>query len=74
MENVFKYKCVKSICKEVSEFLDIELSSVYPVANYQEEPEPCTGKNVMALMALWSIFQSGEQHVKQIHEKRVNDD
>ena len=74
MENVFKYSCVKEICKEVSDLLEIEMQSVHPVANYQEEIEPTAAKNALALMALWDIFESGDRYIKQKLESRFDDD
>lgn len=74
MENVFKYKCVKEICEEVSEFLEIEMQSVHPISNYKEEHEPCAAKNALALMALWDIFQCGNRHIQKKLEKRFDDD
>lgn len=74
MENVFKYSCVKEICQEVSDLLEIELQSVHPVANYHEEIEPTAAKNVLALMALWDIFECGDRHIQQKLERRFDDD
>ena len=70
MENVFKYKCVKTICEEVSEFLEMEIQSVHPVSNYSDELIPDDAKNALSLMALWDIVETGERHINQKAEKK----
>lgn len=70
MEYVFKYKCVKEICREVSEVLEMDIQSVHPVANYDQESKPSFAKNSMALMALWDIFKCGERNIRQQFDKQ----
>lgn len=65
MENVFKYKYVKDVCCNVSEILDIDLHSVHPVVNYNEESTPSVAQNVLSLMALWNIVDCARKHFKQ---------
>lgn len=76
MENVFKYKCVKEICEEVSEFLEIEIQSVHPVSNYEKEKKPSHAKNALALMALLDVLECGERHIQKTlsREERGDDD
>ena len=74
MESVFKYPNVKKYCEEVSEHLEIEIQSVYPIANYHEEHKPTAAKNALALMALWDMFKCGERHIKKKLESGLNDD
>ena len=69
MENVFRYRCVKEICEEVAEVLQIEITSVHPVSNYHEEITPSVAKNVLALMALWDIINCGKQYIEQKFRK-----
>lgn len=71
IENVFRYKVVKDICKEISEFLQLEIHSVHPVANYDEEIIPSAAKNVLSLMALWDIIECGKRHIQQKFEKSL---
>lgn len=74
MESVFKYPHVKEFCEEVSKILEIEIQSVYPIANYHEEHKPSAAKNALALMALWDMFKCGERHIKKKLESDFNDD
>lgn len=74
MENVFKYKCVKDICQKVAEFLEIDIHSVHPVANYFEENEPTVAKNTMSLMALWDVIQCGKRHIERKMEACLESD
>ncbi|XP_022309286.2 interferon-induced protein 44-like [Crassostrea virginica] len=74
MENIFKYKCVKTICEDVARFLQMDLQSVHPVANYYEEIKPSAAKNALSLMALWDIFECGERYIQKKLEKRFEDD
>ena len=69
MENIFKYKSVKEICAEVAEFLEIEITSVHPVSNYNEEITPSVAKNVLSLMTLWDIVDCGNKYIQQKFEK-----
>lgn len=69
MENVFKYKSVKDICSEVSEFLEMEITSVHPVANYNEQITPSIPQNVLSLMALWDIVDCGIKHFQGKFDK-----
>ncbi|XP_022310669.2 interferon-induced protein 44-like isoform X1 [Crassostrea virginica] len=74
MESVFKYPNVKEFCEDVSKVLEIEIQSVYPIANYHEEQKPTAAKNALALMALWDMFKCGERHIKKKLEIGLNDD
>nr|XP_022308769.1 interferon-induced protein 44-like isoform X2 [Crassostrea virginica] len=74
MENVFKYSCVKDICNDVAKFLQMDLQSVHPVANYHEDNIPNAAKNALSLMALWDIVECGERHIQKKYEKRFEDD
>lgn len=75
MENVFKYKCVRDFCREVSIFLEIELISVHPVSNYHgEDNKPIVAKNVLSLMALWDMYERGQRHIKRKLEKPFEGD
>lgn len=74
MESVFKYPNVKEFCEEVSKILEIEIQSVYPIANYHQEHKPSAAKNALALMALWDIFKCGERYIKKKLESGFNDD
>lgn len=64
MENVFFYKSVKNICKEVSRFLGIDIKFVHPVANYVEEPTPNAAKSTLSLMAFWHVIQCGKRYIE----------
>ena len=65
MENVLKNKCVKDKCCDVSEILEMDIHSVHPVANYNEETTPSVAQNVLSLMALWDIVDCGRKHFQQ---------
>lgn len=70
LENVFKYSMVNDMYMNVSKCLGIEKRFIYPVANYENEMEPYAAKNVLALMALWDMFERGE---RLIQKKLEND-
>lgn len=75
MENVFKYRCVRDYCREVSIFLEIEMISVHPVSNYHgEDKKPSVAKNVLSLMALWDIYERGHRHIKRKLAKPFEED
>ena len=74
MESVFKYGCVKENCRDISEFLEMEMQFIHPVVNYNGEKEPNVVKNALSLMALWDIFEHGERFIQKKNEKRFNDD
>lgn len=65
LENVFKYKCVKDICKEVSDCFGIDIYHVHPVANYVEELWPNDAKSTLSLMALWDVVKTGKLEIEQ---------
>lgn len=69
LEHVFKYKCVKDICKDVSDILKIEICNVHPVSNYVEEELPNIAKSTLSLMALWDVVKTGMWEIEQKYEQ-----
>lgn len=74
MESVFKYGCVKEVCRDVAVFLEMDIHSVHPVANYGDEREPSDAKNALSLMALWNMFESGERFIERKLERCFDED
>ena len=71
LENVYTCQRVEEVCLDVSHFLDITLSVIFPVSNYYEQLEPSVVENAMSLTALWNVVTSGQRYI--MHKRRIKE-